>query len=289
MLFRSINTAIQLVAENAQAGTRGADAAAEVARTGAQIVDGNVRRLGVIKTKLARSADKVREMGDRSVQVGQIIEKIDEIASQTNLLALNAAIEAARGGQQGKGFAVVAGEVRKLAVKTAAEAQGIATLVKSIQASVAEAVSAMSETTQEVENGVKGAGRAGQALADISQSVESVRAQVESISGAAEGMRGSASELVEAMENVSAVVEQNSAATEEMAAGSNEVGQAIEHIAGISEEMNAQVSEVSTSARAVSEMAETLQLLSQKFKLDTRPDLPIIKPKSLPKGRDGEK
>ena len=37
--------------------------------------------------------------------------------------------------------AVVAGEVRKLAVKTAAEAQEIATLVKGIQASVGEAVS----------------------------------------------------------------------------------------------------------------------------------------------------
>jgi methyl-accepting chemotaxis protein len=223
------------------------------------------------------------------VELEKMAADVAGIADQTNLLALNAAIEAARGGQFGKGFAVVAGEVRKLAVKTAAEAQEIATLVKSIQASVAEAVSSMGETTQEVENGVQGAGRAGRALADISQAVESVRAQMESISGAAEGMRGSAQKLVEAMENVSAVVEQNSAATEEMAAGSNEVGQAIEHIAGISEEMNAQVTEVSTSARAVSEMAETLQFLAQKFKLDTRPDLPIIKPTSLLKGRDGEK
>jgi len=91
------------------------------------------------------------------------------------------------------------------------------------------------------------------------------------------------------MENVSAVVEQNSAATEEMAAGSNEVGQAIAHIAGISEAMNDRAGEVSTSAQAVSDMAETLQVLSQKFKLDTRPDLRIIRPSLLPKSRDGEK
>jgi hypothetical protein len=36
-------------------------------------------------------------------------------------------------------------------------------------------------------------------------------------------------------------------------------------------------------------LAEPLQFLFQKFKLDMRPDLPIIKPKLSLKGCDGEK
>ncbi len=66
----------------------------------------------------ALAAD-IRDLGQQSEEIGQIVTLITGIADQTNLLALNAAIEAARAGEQGRGFAVVAEEVRKLAEQSA--------------------------------------------------------------------------------------------------------------------------------------------------------------------------
>jgi methyl-accepting chemotaxis protein len=52
------------------------------------------------------SAESIRTLGERSHQIGEIVNVIDDIADQTNLLALNAAIEAARAGDGGPRVAV---------------------------------------------------------------------------------------------------------------------------------------------------------------------------------------
>jgi methyl-accepting chemotaxis protein len=255
-LTSAISATTQQVAASAQAGAEDASVAARTARDGANTVEKTIQGMANIKAKVGLTAQKVREMGERSGHIGTIVETIDGIAAQTNLLALNATIEAARAGEHGKGFAVVADEVRNLAEKATEATQEVARLIKDVQQTVQDAIQAMDEGASEVEVGVVQAGESRLALDEILKTVEAVNKQMSEISTAAQSMEASANEMVGAMDTVSAIVEENTASTEEMAAGSDEVSRSFQSIAAIAEENSAATEEVSASVEEVTAQAE---------------------------------
>lgn len=197
--INEISSQVSENAENAQQGSKLADAA------GAKIELGNRQMQEMIAA--------MGEISDKSGQIGKIIKTIEDIAFQTNILALNAAVEAARAGAAGKGFAVVADEVRNLASKSAEASKSTAALIEgSIQA---------------VERGTSLADETANTLSEVVVSAKQVVAVVDNISRASSEQALSIAQVTQGIDQISSVVQTNSATAEESAAASEELsGQA---------------------------------------------------------------
>jgi twitching motility protein PilJ len=156
------------VAETAGASSESAKQVLQATERGRVAVQETVQDMQSIRIAVQRMSKQVKALGDRSVEISQIVSAIRDIANRTNLLALNAAIEAAGAGEAGARFAVVADQVRKLAESSSQATREIADLVKVIQSETQEAVVEMENETKAVEAGSKSAMRTGDVFEEIS-------------------------------------------------------------------------------------------------------------------------
>lgn len=188
-----------------------------VAEEGNQAVQDTIDGMNAIAGGTKGVAESIKNLGDKSDQIGAIINTVTGIADQTNLLALNAAIEAARAGEHGKGFAVVAEEVRKLAGQSAVATVEISQLINDIQAEVARAVELIHGQRTRVAGGVQMAAQAGVSLGQIIKVVEKNIFVIRDVAAGAvqadEGMQ----HLSVSNEQISSTVQQISSAAKELA------------------------------------------------------------------------
>ena len=161
-------TSMRQVAETAGASSESAKQVLQATERGRVAVEETVQDMHSIRSAVQRMSKQVKALGDRSLEISQIVSTIRDIANQTNLLALNAAIEAAGAGEAGARFAVVADQVRKLAESSTQATREIADLVKVIQTETQDAVVAMEQETQAVEAGSASALRTGEVFNEIS-------------------------------------------------------------------------------------------------------------------------
>jgi methyl-accepting chemotaxis protein len=239
-----LTVSMKQVSNNAEASAEAARRALDAAEQGNRAVRDTLDGMQRIRASVQASAKKIKSLGDRSLEISEIINVINDITEQTNLLALNAAIEAARAGEAGRGFAVVADEVRKLAEHSRSATKDIAALIKAIQAETNEAVVVMEEGTREVEAGAGLADQAGKALEAISSVVRQSAELVQEISLASKQQVRGTEGVANAMQIISGITRQTTQ-------GARQTASTVGHMVKLSEQLNEALAQFrSQSARA---------------------------------------
>jgi methyl-accepting chemotaxis protein len=203
-----LNQSVRQVADSADASARAARETLEAAQHGDRAVRNTLDGMQRIRGEVQAIAKKIKSLGDRSLEISNIVNTIGDIASQTNLLALNAAIEAAGAGESGLRFAVVADEVRKLAERTAKATKDIALLIKNVQAETQEAIVVMEQGTREVESGYGVTVDAGESLKQIATISERSSELAHAISMATQHQVRTAEGVAMAMQSIASVAVQ---------------------------------------------------------------------------------
>jgi methyl-accepting chemotaxis protein len=187
-------SSMEQIASTVRQNTDTASQANEISRTAAERAEVGIK-------EVEASVELMQGMEESSRQIAEIIGVIDGIAFQTNILALNASVEAARAGEHGKGFAVVASEVRILASRTADSSRQIRTMIE--------------EVTQRISEGSQQAGRSGEKIRGVVESVRQVAAMIDELALAAQEQQSGVEQVGTAVSQMDAVTQQNASLVEQ--------------------------------------------------------------------------
>jgi methyl-accepting chemotaxis protein len=165
-------------------------------------------------TAIAEVARKLKGMGARSEEIGQIVELLEDVAAETNVLALNAALEASRAGAQGKGFGMVADEVRKLAERSAAATKDIGAFIQGIGATTDDTTRSVEEIRAVTEGVVMSASQTATAASGLleaaralSQTLIRLRVPGQDETELARALRERRTEIARALEPLAPLLE----------------------------------------------------------------------------------
>lgn len=260
--IKQMNASIELVADNSNNASNKAEQTVKIADEGKKAVGNTITEMDNVNKGMENLTQVIKGLGKAAIQIGDIVEVIDDIAEQTNLLALNASIEAARAGEHGKGFAVVAGAIGALAEKSGEATKDITDLIRRIQEQVDNAVSTANEGANQVDKGVNLVKDTGVALDKIFESINSTTELIKEIASSTEEQTVASKSVMEAIEKVNELSNQVSTAVQYQIKSIDSVVVTVESLSSISEEVASAAEEQAAASEEILATTENINELS---------------------------
>jgi methyl-accepting chemotaxis protein len=263
-------SSIQQVATSASEADTVARLAAQEGAAGSDAVTSALAAMKRVAEVSDRTAAAIVALGERSEEIGTIVQLINEIADQTNLLALNAAIEAARAGDAGRGFAVVADEVRQLAERSMAATGEISRVIAQVQAETSTSVEYGQQAAREAKASMDLSSVAGNALTNIVKSIEQTSNLMSDISAMTAEQAAATSQVLAAVGSMNQAFTQVNSAINEQVLGGRQIRVAVERMNIMVQNVAGAASEQAKGSSQIREATEHMNRVTQEVNIATR-------------------
>ncbi|AEF53149.1 methyl-accepting chemotaxis protein [Marinomonas posidonica] len=212
--IQELSACIEEIANSARNTESDSEESSKLSLHGEEVVKQSAQSINDISNQITRSTEEIDSLQKRSLQIGNIVDVIRDIAEQTNLLALNAAIEAARAGEQGRGFAVVADEVRTLASRTATATSEITETINIVQTETEGVAKTMQAILPKVEESVNSSDEVSQMLTNIRTGTDKTLNRIREVSHSSDEQNKATESLAQHVEEISNMVNETAKAVE---------------------------------------------------------------------------
>ena len=217
---QQIAGSLRQISTRLDAGVDSAQRALEAAEHGSHLLAETADGIQHIRASVQESGARLKALGDRSLEIYEIINVVNE----TNLMALNAAMEASRASDPAHGLEILAAELKKLSEHSRSVTRDIVALLKTLQSESNHALVAMEQGNREAELGARLTEQAGKALALISSMLHQSTELAEAVAAVANQQLQAIDTLGGSLQKAGSVARQAAQSARQIASGVEELG-----------------------------------------------------------------